>query len=97
MVGFSAQKKYAIIAGTISLLAIGFLLLTALHHHNDGLVHNDCPVCVLSSTPVILLNLVIIFAAILAFCYYIAWDNDVNIFPNTFILLSTPRAPPREG
>jgi hypothetical protein len=88
------RKKQIYVLFAIALIVIGALII-AFHHHDDGKMRDDCPICILQENGI---NVIIVqkACAILSYvfitCYFIFLSSIVNktaIHKNAY-----PHAPP---
>ncbi|MFH0975137.1 MAG: hypothetical protein V1874_05060 [Spirochaetota bacterium] len=86
------KQIYALLA--VALIVIGTLIV-AFHHHDDGKIHVDCPICRLQESGLAALvnqKIIVIVPHVFICCYLIFLSSIIN---KTFIHKSAyPHAPP---
>lgn len=84
------KKQLTIILAALFLFT-GIAL--SLHHHDDGNIHDDCPVCVVASHHQTVKTTIVNGAPLIAVVFVLSVLIAIHI-PNVFYRNSNARAPP---
>jgi hypothetical protein len=87
-----AQKKFLFWALIFSLLLVP--LLAGAHHHEDGKVHKDCPVCTFVYVNIATTSQLVFLIIILIVVFHILLSLNHCFIPKGHFAHPIPRAPP---
>ena len=92
---YMRKKRFIYIAFILELIVVAFII--GEHHHKDGKIHQDCPICVFSTYTHALFPSIFSITIPIKTVFYSIKEFPIFILNYTPFVIYRPRAPPNNA